>query len=94
MIETSSDILNIIIAISIFGLVFFICWAVFYLAMMLRQIFKIAKEMRNRTHKIDEIINLIKKRVEHSVSSLVLISEGMKKLVDIIKDKNKNKKNE
>ena len=92
MIETSSDILNIVIAISIFGLVFFICWAIFYLTMMLRQIFKIAKEMRNRTHKIDEIINLIKKRVEHSVSSLVLISEGMKKLVDIIKDKNKNKK--
>ena len=48
--------------------------------------------MRNRTHKIDEIINLIKKKVEHSVSSLVLISEGMKKLVDIVKDKNKNKK--
>ena len=92
MLETSKDILNIIIAISIFGLCFFICWAVFYLAMMLRQAFKIAKEMRNRTHKIDEIINLIKKKVEHSVSSLVLISEGMKKLVDIVKDKNKDKK--
>ena len=87
MLETSKDILNVVIAISIFGLAFFICWSGFYLAMMLRQIFKIIKEMRDRTHKIDEIIKLIKKKIEHSTSSLALISEGVKKLVEVVKER-------
>ena len=99
MLETSKDILNIIIALSIFGLAFFICWSVFYLAMMLRQIFKIIKEMRDRTHKIDEIIKLIKKKIEHSTSSLTLIGEGVKKLVEVVKERaekreEKKKKND
>lgn len=85
MFETSKDLLNIIITVSIFGLTFFICWAIFYFAQILRQIFKITKEMRGRLHKVDEVIQSFKEKIEHSTSYLLLIGEGVKKLVEMVK---------
>ena len=86
MFETSQDILNIVKAVSIGVLVLFVCVAIYYIARILEQGFKIIKEMRNRLHKVDEVIKTMKEKIEHSTSYLMLIGEGMKKLVDVIKD--------
>jgi len=86
MLETSKDLLNIVIAISIFGLTIFICWAIFYFSQILRQAFKVAKEMRERLHKVDEVIQSLKEKIEHSASYLLLIGEGVKKLVEVVKE--------
>ena len=95
MLETSKDLLYVVIAISIFGLTIFICWAIFYFAQILRQVFKVAKEMRERLHKVDEVIQSLKEKIEHSTSYLLLIGEGIKKLVEVVKEhtgKEKKKK--
>ncbi|MBU4319418.1 MAG: hypothetical protein KKF30_19325 [Proteobacteria bacterium] len=78
--------MNIIIAISILGFTAFACWAIFYLAMILRQGFKIIKDTRERLHKVDEVIKALKEKIEHSASYLLLIGEGVKKLVDMAKE--------
>ncbi len=96
LVETSKDLLNVAIAVSIIGLVAFICWAIFYFAQILRQVFKVAKEMRERLHKVDEVIQSLKEKIEHSTSYLMLIGEGMKKLVEVVKEhtgKEKKRKN-
>ena len=95
MIETSKDLLNVIIAISVFGFTVLTCLAIFYLSMVLRQSFKIVKETRDRLHKVDEVIQSIKEKIEHSTSYLMLIGEGVKKLVEVVKEhteKGKKKK--
>lgn len=97
MFETSKDLLNIVIAISIFGIAFFLCWGMYYINMSLRQIFRGVKEMRDRIHKVDALIDSLKEKIDHSASYLFLIGEGMKKLVDIAKkytDKKKEKEEE
>lgn len=86
MFETTQDLLNIVKVISIFGLAFFICWAIFYFTMILRQMFKVVKEMRERLHKVDTVIQALKEKIEHSASYLALIGEGVKKLVEVIKE--------
>lgn len=86
LIENSQDLLNIVKAVSIFGVAFFFCWLLFYLTMMLRQAFKMTKDARNIFRKADEIIDALKIKIEHSASYLVLISEGVKKLVEYFKD--------
>lgn len=94
MLETSKDILNIAIAASVLSLAGFSSWAVYYLARILQQGFKAAKEMRDRVNKLDELIKTIKEKVEHSTSYLLLIGEGVKKLVELGKsyiDKKENK---
>lgn len=91
MFETSKDVLNIVIAISVLGLAAFTCWAIYYFARILQQVFKVAREMRDRLHKLDELIKAIKEKIEHSTSYLLLISEGVKKLVEVIKDRTEKK---
>ena len=95
MFETSTDILNIVKAVSIFGLAFFISLASFYFAMILRQIFKVTKEVKGFFDKVDEILKILKDKIEHSSSHLILISEGIKKIVEIasnVSEKRKEKK--
>lgn len=92
LINDNQDLLYLVISISVLGLAFFTCWAVFYLAMILRQSFQVIKEMRDRLHKVDEIIDSVKEKIEHSASYLFLIGEGVKKLVEIMKGRTEKKK--
>lgn len=87
MFETSKDLLNIAIAISVAGFAFFVCWAIYYFARIMAQVFGIIKDMRSRLHRIDELIKTFKEKIEHSTSYLLLIGEGVKKLVEVIKDR-------
>lgn len=93
MFDTSQDILNLTKAVSIAALAGFTCWFIYYLARITQQIFRVVKEMRDRLHKIDELLKLVKEKIESSVSYLLLIGEGMKKLVEVISSK-KNDDNE
>lgn len=92
MFETSKDFLNIAIGAAVVGLTAFACWAVYYLARILGQVFKIIKEMRERIHKVDDLIKTLKNKIEHSTSYLLLIGEGIKKLVEVIKERTTEKK--
>ena len=85
MFDSSKDILNIAIAASVGIFAIFTCYAIYYFAQILRQGFKIIKEMRDRLHKVDSLIKTIKDKIEHSTSHIILIAEGMKKLVEVIK---------
>ena len=83
MFENSKDILNLAIALAVVSLAGFGAWAVYYMARILQQVFKITKEARERIHKLDELIKTIKDKVEHSTSYLLLIGEGVRKLVEL-----------
>ena len=87
MLETSKDILNIVIAASVGVFAIFICYTLFYFVKTLQQTFKIVKEMRNRIHKVDSLIKTIKDKFEHPTSHIVLIVEGVKRLVEVIKER-------
>lgn len=86
MLLTSHDLLNIVIAISVFLLSVFTCAAIYYVARILEQVFSSIKEMRERVNKVDEVIKSIKEKVEHSSSYFLLIGEGIKKLVEMAMD--------
>lgn len=94
MLETSKDILNIVLAASVGIFVIFVCWAIYYFVQILRQGFKAAREMRARLNKIDEAVRSFKEKIEHSTSHIILIAEGIKKLVEVIKDKTEKMKEE
>ena len=93
MFETSKDFLNIAIGSAILGLAVFSCWAIYYFARILQQVFRISKEMRDRLHKIDEVLKSLKEKIEHSTSYLLLIGEGVKKLVEVAKRYSEKKEN-
>lgn len=87
MLQTSQDLLNIVIALCVFLFTVFVCWAIYYFARILQQAFRMIKEMRDRINKIDEVIKAFKEKIDHSTSYLLLIGEGVKKLVEVIQEK-------
>ena len=87
MLQTSHDLLNLVIAVSVAGFTFFVCWALFYLVMILRQGYKAIRGAREWIGKMDNVLTTLKEKIEHSTSYLMLIGEGVKKLVEVIKER-------
>ena len=81
LLQSSQDLLNIVLALCIFMFTIFLCWSIYYFARIMQQAFKMIKEMRERINKIDEAVKAFKEKIEHSTSYLMLIGEGMKKSV-------------
>lgn len=91
-ISDSRDLLNIIIALSVLLLTFFSCWAIYYFAAILRQFFQVIKEIRDRLNKFDELMQTVKEKIEHSASYLFLIGEGIKTLLEVVRQRSEKKK--
>jgi len=92
MFSSSQELLDTAKALSIFLVAMFGCLALYYLAMVLRQGFLSIKEMRLRIKRVDEIAHAFKEKIENSASYLILISEGIKKIVEIVGERNEKKK--
>lgn len=87
LINNSRDLLNVVLCFCVLWLTIFIAWFIYYLAMIMRQFFYIVKETRQKINKIDEVIGAFKEKIEHSASYLMLIGEGIKKIVEVAKNK-------
>ncbi|MDO8593249.1 MAG: hypothetical protein Q7R92_05860 [bacterium] len=92
LINDSKDLLYVVISLAVLLFTVFSCWAIYYLARILQQAFKAVKETRDRLSAFDELIKAVKEKIEHSASYLFLIGEGVKKLVEIMKDRREKKR--
>jgi CHASE3 domain sensor protein len=92
LIQDSQDLLYLVIAFCVLLFTIFSVWLIYYLAMIMRQAYKIVKETREKINKVDEVLKALKEKIEHSASYLILISEGVKKLVEVIREKSEKKK--
>lgn len=94
LIQDSRDLLYLVISFCVLWLTIFLAWLIYYLVMIMRQTYKVIKETREKINKVDEIFKSLKEKIEHSASYLVLISEGVKKLVEFIKERSESRKKE
>lgn len=83
IIQNSKDILYLAIAFSVLTVSVFFAWLLYYFVMIAKSLYGAIVSMRERVHKIDQTIDAIKEKVEHSTSYLLLIGEGIKKLVEL-----------
>ena len=87
MLETSKDLLYIVIAFCILWLTAFICWLLYYMISIIGNVRKVVKTVQDKVEKVEEVIELVKKKIESSATYLGLIVEGVGKLVDYFKTK-------
>jgi len=85
LIQNSKDLLYIVIAFCILWLTFFFAWLIYYFIMIMREIYQSIKGIKEKINKVDNAIREFKAKVEHSASYLSLISEGVKKITDVVK---------
>ena len=94
MIETSKDVLYVIISFCILWLTIFISWAIYYLVMILRNTNKMMTSIREKMELVDKILKLIKDKLEKSSSHLAVLADTAIKLTGyfIKQQKKKSKK--
>jgi hypothetical protein len=76
--ETSKDILFIVLAFCILWFTAFLCWALYYVITMLRDASRTVGEIRDRVHAIDDAIRGVRERFESSFGSFGALATGLK----------------
>lgn len=92
MFETSKDILNLVLAVSIGLVAVFSCWVIFYFAMILKNANKMVFSIREKMELVDKILKLIKEKLEKTSSHFGMVADSVIKLVGFVMDKQKEKK--
>lgn len=82
--QSSQDVLNMTLAFCALLLSVLIGWFIFYLVMMVREMFKAVHSVNEKIDRAGAVIDALKDKIEHSASYLLLIGEGVKKLVEIM----------
>ncbi len=87
MLDSSKDILNFVIAFCVLGFTVFICWLLFYFISIIGNVRKVIKIIQDKIEKVDELIDLLREKIEHSATYLGLIVEGVTKITEYFKSR-------
>ena len=91
MLETSKDILYIVIAFCVLWVTVFMCWMFYYVAKILRNTSAMVEEFRMKLHALTETINCIRSKVEYISSLMTFGSSGVSGFVKKMAGKTANK---
>lgn len=89
MIETSKDLLYVVLAFSVLWLTIFLSWMLYYVIMMLRQTNQAIKHFREKMEKVSQAMEKIKEKFENTSAYLGLIGKAVEKMVEFIGEKKK-----
>lgn len=83
MIE-AKDVLLIVLAFCALWFTAFVCWLVYQVATILKNVNDVVSEVHNTLGKMERAITGIKGRFDHAVSGLMLAIDGGQKIMDLL----------
>lgn len=89
MLQTSSDLLFVVIAFAILWVTVFSCWALYYVIVMLRNASKMTTSIREKLELVDSILKLIKDKLEKGSNHMAILSDSAIKLVGFFMEQQK-----
>jgi len=92
MFSTSNDVLNLVLAICIIFLTFFLCWAIYYFIASIQKIHRVVKKVETGVAKIDEIIEIAREKLKNSSAYFMILGEIAKKAMEFVQEKRAQKK--
>jgi hypothetical protein len=78
--ESSKDILFLVLAFCALWFTAFVCWALYYVITILRDASNAVSEIRDRIAAIDEAVRLVREKFESSFGAFGIAASGMKML--------------
>jgi ABC-type polysaccharide transport system permease subunit len=84
MLETSKDLLLIVIAFCLLWFTVFVCWAMYYLVVMLKDFARMTSSVREKLELVDNILKLVKQKLEKGSDHMAVIADSAIKLVGFI----------
>ncbi|HTK60257.1 MAG TPA: hypothetical protein VL283_03585 [Candidatus Baltobacteraceae bacterium] len=76
--ESSKDILYLVLAFCILWFTAFLCWALYYVITILRDASNAVSEIRDRIAAIDDAVRMVREKVESSLGSFGVAATGFK----------------
>jgi hypothetical protein len=92
MLETSKDLLLVVIAFCVLWVTVFFCWALYYIVALLRDMSKMTLSVREKLELVDKILKLVKDKLEKGSNHMAVITDSVIKLVGYVIDKQKSGK--
>jgi hypothetical protein len=92
MIQTSQDLLFLVLAFCVLWITILFCWGLYYLVVMLRDAYKISKNVNRKIEAFGELIEALKSKVSTMGAFLTLFSHGLSAFIDHLKEKKREEK--
>jgi len=81
MIESSKDLLFIVLAFCAIWLTVFLCWLLYYAMALMRDVEVIMRNVRDAVEKVDKLAHLLHDKVEKSAVSLGFVLQAARELI-------------
>lgn len=81
MLNTSQDILFLVLAFCILWVTVFFCWLLYHVVGIIRRIEAFMDDAQEKMKRIDDAIRGVRDRVEHTVSQLGVIGDAAKHIM-------------
>jgi hypothetical protein len=81
MIETSKDLLFIILAFCILWLTIFLSWLLYYVISIVRDAESLVRQIKGAVEKVDHLAHTVREKFEHSAASFTLVATAVKELI-------------
>ena len=80
--ESSKDVLFLVLAFCIFWFTAFLCWALYYLIQMLRDASRTVKDVRDKVKMVEDLVKNIKEKLEHTAGYFGVVATAFKMLIE------------
>jgi low affinity Fe/Cu permease len=87
MLSTSADILNLVLALSVAVLTFFLSLALYYFISSAQRIHRVIKQVEGGVTKAEEVITLVREKIKNGSAYLMVLAEVAKQAVEFAKKK-------
>jgi len=87
MLESSKDLLFIVLAICAIALTTCACWLLYYFIAMVKDVYQITKGIKKKIDLVDDILKTIKEKINSTASYVGLIFGSLEKIVDYFQQK-------
>lgn len=87
MFETSNDVLNLVLAVCIIALTFFLCWGIYYFVAAVQKWYRITKKVEQGVDEVEEIIATVKEKLHGSAAYLLTLGDVAKRVFDYVKER-------
>ncbi len=91
MFTSSGDILNLVLAVSIAVLTFFLCWAIYYFVASVQKVYNLVKRIELGIEKAEELLEIAKGKLKNSSAYFMILGEIVRKAMDFVKEKKEKK---
>jgi len=92
MLETSQDLLYVIVALCTFVFTIFLVWIMYYLAQIMKQSNEIISDVREELAELSKTIANIKEKVNSSATSIAFVANQIKDIAGFLHEKKGKKK--